>query len=445
MTQNFDLFVIGAGSGGVRAARIAAAKGLKVGIAEEYRVGGTCVIRGCVPKKLLVYAAEYAASFKDAAGFGWDMPAAQLDWPRLRDAVQREVTRLNGLYVNTLNANNVTIYPAHAKFIDARRIEINGEIISADKIIIATGAKPLVPDCPGAELGISSNEIFHLEKLPKRILIAGGGYIATEFAGIMHGLGVEVTQLYRGDLILKGWDLEMREMLQTTMQARGIKMHFKAVFDHIEKTDSGLTAHLTDGSIVETDIILHAIGRVANTDNLDLDKAGVTLGTSGAIQVNTDFATSQPHIYAVGDVTDTLQLTPVAIRQGHAVSHALLGEVAIETDIENVPSAVFSAPPLAAVGLTDVRAREAGHEIKIYSAHFRPMRNVLAGRDERTLCKLIVDAQTNKVLGAHMFGPDAPEIIQMAAIAIKMGATKADFDRTVAMHPTAAEEFVLLR
>jgi glutathione reductase (NADPH) len=444
MRNDFDLFVIGAGSGGVRAARIAAAKGMRVGIAEEYRVGGTCVIRGCVPKKLLVYAAEYSQSLADARGFGWDVALPHLNWPHLRDAVQAEVNRLNAVYTNTLNNNNVTILEGHARFLSANTLRVNEQDISADKIIISTGAKPAIPDCPGAELGISSNEIFHLETLPKRILIAGGGYIATEFAGIMNGLGVEVTQLYRGDLILKGWDVDLRTKLQATMQARGVIFYTKTVFDRIEKTDAGLLCHLSDSNTVETDVILHAIGRVPNIDNLNLEAAGVNLA-GNAIQVDSEFRTSQPHIYAVGDVIDKLQLTPVAIRQGHAVSHALLGEVPIETDLENVASAVFSSPPLASVGLTYEAAKVAGHIIRVYQAEFRPMRNILAKRNERTLCKLIVDAQSEKVLGVHMFGPDAPEIIQMAAISLKMGATKKDFDRTVAMHPTAAEEFVLMR
>jgi glutathione reductase (NADPH) len=444
MAISFDLFVIGAGSGGVRAARIAAAKGLRVGIAEEYRVGGTCVIRGCVPKKLLVYAAEYAQSFADARGFGWDVAHPQLNWPHLRDAVQAEVSRLNSAYTNTLNNNGVTIFEGHAHFISANTLRVGELEITANKFIIATGARPAIPDCPGAELGITSNEIFHLETLPNRVLIAGGGYIATEFAGILNGLGVAVTQLYRGDLILKGWDVDMRTKLQATMQARGVTFHTKAIFERIETTSEGLRCHLSDGKIIETDIVMHAIGRVPNIDNLDLIAAGVVL-TGNAIKVDAEFCTSQPHIYAVGDVIDKLQLTPVAIRQGHAVSHALLGEVAIETDLDNVPSAVFSSPPLASVGLTDEAAKLAGHDIRIYQAEFRPMRNILAKRDERTVCKLIVDAQSDKVLGVHMFGPDAPEIIQMAAIALKMGATKKDFDRTVAIHPTAAEEFVLMR
>jgi glutathione reductase (NADPH) len=444
MAISFDLFVIGAGSGGVRAARIAAAKGLRVGIAEEYRVGGTCVIRGCVPKKLLVYAAEYAQSFADARGFGWDVAHPQLNWPHLRDAVQAEVSRLNSAYTNTLNNNGVTIFEGHAHFISANTLRVGELEITANKFIIATGARPAIPDCPGAELGITSNEIFHLETLPNRVLIAGGGYIATEFAGILNGLGVAVTQLYRGDLILKGWDVDMRTKLQATMQARGVTFHTKAIFERIETTSEGLRCHLSDGKIIETDIVMHAIGRVPNIDNLDLIAAGVVL-TGNAIKVDAEFCTSQPHIYAVGDVIDKLQLTPVAIRQGHAVSHVLLGEVAIETDLDNVPSAVFSSPPLASVGLTDEAAKLAGHDIRIYQAEFRPMRNILAKRDERTVCKLIVDAQSDKVLGVHMFGPDAPEIIQMAAIALKMGATKKDFDRTVAIHPTAAEEFVLMR
>ncbi len=445
MARDFDLFVIGAGSGGVRAARIAAAKGLKVGIAEEYRVGGTCVIRGCVPKKLLVYAAEYAQHFADARGFGWALGATELDWAKLRDAVQAEVSRLNGLYINTLQSNGVQLFEGHARFVDAHTLEIAGHRLSADKIIIATGARPQLPDCPGAELGITSNEIFTLATLPKRILIAGGGYIAAEFASIMNGLGVAVTQLYRGDLMLRGWDTDMRKKLQAGMQARGVTLHLNAVFTSIERSENGLRAHLSDGTSIDTDVILYAIGRVPNIEGLNTVAAGVTLTSGNAIAVDSEFRTSQPHIYAVGDVIDKLQLTPVAIRQGHAVAHALLGDTEIETDITNVASAVFSLPPMAAVGMTDEAARAAGHEVRTFTADFRPMRNVLALRDERTLCKLVVDATTDRVLGVHMLGPDAAEIIQMAAIAVKMGATKKDFDRTVAMHPTAAEEFVLMK
>jgi glutathione reductase (NADPH) len=444
-TVDVDLFVIGAGSGGVRAARIAASHGAKVMVAEEYRVGGTCVIRGCVPKKLLIYGAHYHDELADAARYGWDVGQPAFHWPTLRDNVQAEVSRLNGLYMQTLEKHAVTLVQDRAVFVDAHTLDVGGKRVTAKHIMIATGARPVFPACPGAELGITSNEIFLLPALPKRVLIAGGGYIATEFAGILHGLGVEVTQLYRGQLILKGWDDECRALLQKTMVDKGVTFHLGAHFDHIDKTADGLRAHLSDGSVVETDLIVHAIGRKPNIEGLGLEKAGVTVSDNGAITVDDYYRTSQPHIYAVGDVTDQLQLTPVAIKQGHAVADALFNNELRLVDLADVPSAVFSQPSLAAVGLTDVAAEKAGHTIKVFKSEFRPMKYTISGRQERTLCKLVVDAQTDRVLGVHMLGPDAAEIIQMAGIAVKLGATKADFDRTIAVHPTAAEEFVLMR
>lgn len=442
---DYDLFVIGAGSGGVRAARIAATRGVRVAVAEEYRVGGTCVIRGCVPKKLLVYGSHYREELADAASYGWTISAPSFNWPTLRDNVQAEVSRLNGLYIQTLEKNDVTILPARAVFVDPHTLEVGGKHITAKHILIATGAAPVLPDCPGAELGITSNDIFHLPELPKRILIAGGGYIATEFAGIMHGLGVDVTQLYRGQLILKGWDEDCRKLLQKSMLEKGIKLRTQASFKSIEQTADCLLAHLTDGTMIETDVIVHAIGRKPNVQGLNLDLVHVATSPTGAIIVDGSYQTSQSHIYAVGDVVDQLQLTPVAIRQGHAVADRLFGGLLYEPDLVDVPSAVFSQPALAAVGLTEEAARAGGYQVKIFKSDFRPMKYTVAGRQERSLCKLVVDAATDRVLGVHMLGPEAPEIIQMAGIAVKMGATKADFDRTVAVHPSAAEEFVLMR
>jgi glutathione reductase (NADPH) len=442
---DYDLFVIGAGSGGVRAARIAAGHGAKVAVAESYRVGGTCVIRGCVPKKLLVYGAHFRDAFEDAAGFGWSLPAPTLDWPTLRQAVQTEVSRLNGLYIQTLEKAGVTILNGHATFVDPHTLAIDGEQIRAHHVLIATGGWPVLPDAPGAELGITSNEAFHLESLPQRILIAGGGYIATEFAGIFNGLGSQVTQLYRGETILKGWDMELRQRLQATMIDKGITLHTKAIFERIEQGANGLLAYLTDGSVVEADVIMHAIGRKPNVAGLGLEKAGVALTDSGAIAVTPASQTSQPHIYAVGDVTDRIQLTPVAIKEGHAVADTLFGGKPWQADHDLVPSAVFSQPPLASVGMTEEQARASGRPVRMFRSDFRPMQFTLAGRQERSLCKLIVDEASDKVLGAHMIGPDAPEIIQAVAIAVKMGATKAQFDQTVAVHPSAAEEFVLMR
>jgi glutathione reductase (NADPH) len=442
---DYDLFVIGAGSGGVRAARIAATHGATVAVAEEYRVGGTCVIRGCVPKKLLVYGAHFHDDFADAVHYGWDIAQPVFNWARLRDNVQAEVSRLNGLYSQTLAKHNVTVFQERAAFVDPHTLDVGGKRITSRNILIATGARPVQPDCPGAELGITSNEIFHLPHLPGRMLIAGGGYIATEFAGIMNGLGVKVTQLYRGQLILKGWDDECRALLQKTMQEKGIEFHLGAHFAKIEKTADGLQASLSDGSTLETDVIVHAIGRKPNVSGLNLEAAGVSLAADGAITVDNAYRTSQSHIYAVGDVTDQLQLTPVAIKQGHAVSDALFNDEIRMIDLIDVPSAVFSQPPLAAVGLTEAAAEKAGHAIKVFKSEFRPMKHTISGRQERSLCKLVVDAKTDRVLGVHMLGTDAPEIIQMAGIAVKLRATKADFDRTVAVHPTASEEFVLMK
>ncbi len=442
---DFDLFVIGAGSGGVRAARIAAGHGARVAVAEEYRVGGTCVIRGCVPKKLLVYGSHYHDELADAARYGWNIGSPVVDWAVLRDNVQAEVSRLNGLYIQTLEKSGAAILNARATFLDAHTLDVTGKRVTAKNILIATGAAPVFPDCPGAELGITSNEIFHLPDLPTSVLISGGGYIATEFAGILHGLGVQVTQLYRGQLILKGWDQDCRMLLQKSMLDKGIKIHTGAAFTSIEKTASGFRAHLTDGSTVETDLIVHAIGRKPNIASLGLEAAGVAVTESGAVQVNDHHQTSQAHIYAVGDVIDRLQLTPVAIKQGHAVADDLFGDILREVDLADVPSAVFSQPSLAAVGLTEEAARAAGHAVRIFKSDFRPMKYTVSGRQERSLCKLVVDAATDRVLGVHMVGAEAAEIIQMAGIALKLGATKADFDRTVAVHPSAAEEFVLMR
>ncbi len=445
MNFDYDLLVIGAGSGGVRAARIAAGHGARVGIAEEYRVGGTCVIRGCVPKKLLVYGSHYAEDMHDAAAYGWTIETPSFHWPRLRDNVQLEVSRLNAIYMQTLANAKVDLLSHRAEFIDAHSLRIGERTFTARYILIATGARPMFPDCPGAELGISSNEVFHLETLPKRMLIAGGGYIATEFAGIFNGLGVEVTQLYRGEILLKGWDMELRQKLHDAYVARGVHIHTSAVFERIEKLADGYRAYLSDGTLLDTDIILHAIGRRPNTDGLGLDKAGVATDAHGAVQVTAASQTSAPHIYAVGDVTNRVQLTPVAIKEGHAFADTVFGNMPWVADHTTVASAVFSQPAMASVGLSEDDARAAGFALKIFRSDFRPMKQALPGGAERSFCKLVVDADTDRILGAHMLGPEAPEIIQPLAIALKMGATKADFDRTVAVHPTAAEEFVLMR
>jgi len=442
---DYDLFVIGAGSGGVRAARIAAGHGARTAIAEEFRVGGTCVIRGCVPKKLLVYASAMHADMDDAAGFGWSVPPATLDWPILRDRVQAEVSRLNGLYIQTLERAGVTLLPSRAELGDAHTVRLDGRSVTARHILIATGGRPVLPDCPGADLGVTSNEIFQLPELPQRLLVAGGGYIATEFAGIFNGLGSAVTQLYRGKLILRGWDDELRQSLADIYAARGITIHTGAYFTRIERAGNALRAHLTDGTVHDADAILHAIGRVPNSAGMGLEAAGVALADNGAITVDDRSQTSQPHIFAVGDVTDRVQLTPVAIKEGHAVADSLFGGRPWRVNYDAIPSAVFSQPPLASVGLTEAAAGKVCEEVRVYKSDFKPMRNTLAGRAERAICKLVVDAATDRVLGAHMLGQDSPEIIQALAIAIKMGATKAQFDATMALHPSSAEEFVLMR
>ncbi len=442
---DYDLFVIGAGSGGVRAARIASGHGAKVAIAEEYRVGGTCVIRGCVPKKLLVYGAHFAEDLVDARRFGWQLSEKSFDWPTLRDNVLAEVDRLNGIYHETLKNNDVTLYSSRATFIDPHTLDVGGERITAKHILIATGAQPLVPTIPGAELGITSNEVFHLETLPKKLIIVGGGYIANEFAGIFHELGVNVTLVNRGDTILRSWDSALRDRLLTISMAKGLNFKFNAKIERLEKSGKCLRLNLQDDEPMEADLVIWAVGRNPNVDGLGLDAAGVELTEFGAIRVDADSLTSVPHIHAVGDVTDRIQLTPIAIREGHAFADSVFGSKPWRVDYNAVPSAVFSNPPLGSVGLTEAQARDTMGTIRVFTADFRPMRNVLAGRNERALYKLIVAEATDKVVGAHMIGPDAPEILQAVAIAIKAGLTKAQFDDTVALHPTMSEELVLMK
>jgi len=442
---DYDLFVIGAGSGGVRAARIAAGHGAKVAIAEEYRVGGTCVIRGCVPKKLLVYGAHFAEDLVDARRFGWTMAEKSFDWPTLRDNVLAEVDRLNGLYENTLNSHDVLVYSSHASFIDAHTLQVGDERITARHILIATGARPFVPSIPGAELGITSNDVFHLEHLPKSMVIAGGGFIANEFAGIFHEFGTHVTVVNRSDSILRGWEPALRDRLQTISLSKGLNYKFNTLFEHIEKTDNGLKIHYIGGSTQDTEALLWATGRIPNTEGLNLEAIGLETSLGGAIKVNDDSQTNVPHIYAVGDVTNRVQLTPVAIREGHAFADTVFGNKPWRVDYRCIPSAVFSNPPLGSVGLTEAEARNTFGTVRIFTSDFRPMKNVLSGRNERALYKLVVDASSDKVVGAHMIGPDAPEILQAVAIALKAGLTKAQFDDTVALHPTMSEELVLMR
>ena len=445
--SDFDLFVIGVGSGGVRAARIASGHGARVAVAEEHKVGGTCVIRGCVPKKLLVYGAHFAEDLDDAAMFGWDVPTKRFDWPVLRDNVLAEVGRLEGLYEQTLGNNGVQILHERAVLTGPNEVRLaSGKTVTADKILIATGARPFMPEIDGIEHAISSNEVFHLAKMPKRIVIAGGGYIANEFAGIFHQFGAHVTLVNRSDTILRGYDEQMRDRLLQISITKGIDFRFNSTFDRIEKRDDG-TIHLamTGCDDIEADAVLFATGRIPNVEGLGLDVVGVALGDRGEIKVDEHSRTSVASIFAVGDVTDRIQLTPIAIREGHAFADSQFGGEPWTVDYGSVPNAVFSHPPIAGVGMTESEARNTLGQIKTYQSDFRPMKNVLAGRNERSLYKLVVDAETDRVVGIHMIGPDAPEILQAAAIAVKAGLKKADFDATVALHPTMAEELVLMR
>ena len=443
--HDHDLFVIGAGSGGVRAARIASGHGARVAIAEEHRVGGTCVIRGCVPKKLLVYGSHFAEDLVDARRFGWTLGDRGFDWPTLRDNVLAEVDRINGAYTETLTSHGIHLHHTHANLIDAHTVRVGDRTVTADKILIATGARPLVPDLPGAEHGITSNEVFHLDHLPKSLVIAGGGYIANEFAGIFHELGIKVTLVNRGDTILRGYDEAMRDRLLQISMTKGIKFEFNCGFERVEKTDGGIRVVVKNGDPIDADMLLWAVGRRPNIENLGLEAAGVALDDKGAIAVDAGSRTNIDSIWAVGDVTDRIQLTPVAIREGHAFADSVFGGKPWTVDHSCVPSAVFSNPPIASVGMTEAQARNKLGTVKVFTSDFRPMRNVLAGRNERSLYKLVVDASTDVVVGAHMIGPDAPEILQALAIAVKAKLTKAAFDETVALHPTMAEELVLMR
>jgi glutathione reductase (NADPH) len=444
---DFDLFVIGAGSGGVRASRVAAAYGARVAIAEEYKVGGTCVIRGCVPKKLLVYGAHFAEDLEDAAMFGWDVPKKRFDWAVLRDNVLAEVGRLEGAYTETLTSHDVTIFHERATLTGPNSIKLaSGKAVSADKILIAAGARPVMPRIEGVEHAISSNEVFHLEKLPKRIVIVGGGYIANEFAGIFREFGTDVTLVNRSDVLLRHYDQQIVDRLIQISLRKGIDFKFNALIDSVERRDDGrLHISMTGCDDIEADQLLFATGRKPNTEGLGLEAAGVEVGEEGQVKVDEDNRSSVPSIFAVGDVTDRVQLTPVAIREGQAFADTFFGNKPRRVDYGCIPSAVFSHPPLAGVGLTEGAARNKLGAIKTYTSDFRAMKNVLAGRNERSLYKLVVDGGTDEIVGIHMIGPDAPEILQAAAIAVKAKLKKSDFDETVALHPTMAEELVLMR
>ena len=444
---DYDLFVIGAGSGGVRASRVAAAHGARVAVAEEYRVGGTCVIRGCVPKKLLVYGSHFAEELNDAAHYGWTVAGLSFDWAVLRDTVLRDVDRLNAAYTQTLENNHVERFLERATITGPHGVLLaSGREISAKVILVAVGAWPVVPEFPGAEHCITSNEVFHLETFPRRIVIQGAGYIALEFAGIFNALGSQVTVVNRSDQILRGYDESLRDRLLQITMARGIEYKFNCPLKLVEQQpDGSFMVTAGDREPFPADAVMIATGRNPKTDGLGLENAGIETGEKGEIPVDEYSRTSCPSIYAVGDVTDRVQLTPVAIREGQAFADTVFGGTPRTVDYSCIPSAVFSQPPLAGVGLTEGQARNKFGNVKVYTSDFRPMKNVFAQRAERGLYKLVVDANTDKILGIHLIGPEAPEILQAAAIAVKAGLTKADFDATVALHPSMAEELVLMR
>ena len=442
-----DLFVIGGGSGGVRAARIAATHGARVALAEEYRMGGTCVIRGCVPKKLLVYASRFAHEFEDAAGFGWSIAGAKFDWPILIANKDKEIARLEAAYRKNVGGAGVQVIDSRAIIEDPHTVRIvkNGAKLRAKYILIATGGHPSSMGVPGEELAISSNEAFDLKELPRRVVIQGGGYIGVEFACLFAALGSKVTLVHRGDEILRGFDDDLRAHLRMEMVARGIDIRLKDTIQKIEDHKTHRCAYLSDGAAIESDQTMLAVGRDPNTKNMGLEGVGVKLKPSGAIEVDETSRSNVPSIYAIGDVTDRVALTPVAIREGHALADTLFGNNPWHIDYANIPSAVFSDPEIGTVGLSETAAKAAGKTLDIYRTRFRPMKATLSGRDTAMLMKLVVEQKTEKVLGVHIAGEGAAEMIQLAAIAVKMGATKQDFDHTVALHPTAAEELVTLR
>ena len=447
MAYDFDLYVIGAGSGGVRAARFAAGFGAKVAVAESRYLGGTCVNVGCVPKKLLVYGAHFPEEFEQSSGFGWSLGEANFDWATLIANKDREINRLNSIYRNLLVNSGVTLHEAHAKIVGPNEVEVNGQRYSAKHILIATGGWPQIPDIPGHEHAIGSNEAFFLKELPKRVLVVGGGYIAVEFAGIFHGLGAETTLLYRGDLFLRGFDGAVRRHLQEELTKHGLDLQFNADIARIDKqADGSLKVTLKDGRVLEADCVFYATGRRPMLDNLGLENTGVQLTDKGFIKVDDLYQTTEPSILALGDVIGRVQLTPVALAEGMAVARRLFKpEQYRPVDYKMIPTAVFSLPNIGTVGLSEEEAREAGHDVVIYESRFRPMKLTLTQSQEKTLMKLVVDGKTDKVLGCHMVGPDAGEIVQGLAIALKAGATKRDFDDTIGVHPTAAEEFVTMR
>jgi glutathione reductase (NADPH) len=448
MAYDYDLFVIGAGSGGVRASRIAAGHGARVGICEDFRVGGTCVIRGCVPKKLLVYGSKFAHEFEDSAAYGWSGLQPAHSWATLRDNVQKEVDRLNGVYLRLLDGAGVKLHMGRGRLMDRHTIAIGEQTVTADKILVATGGHPVVPDIPGRQFAITSNEAFHLpDPLAKRITIVGAGYIAVEFAGIFNGLGSAVDLVLRRDVVLRGFDEECRVAVHEALKDSGIRLRTETQIARIDASDgkAPFTVTTTAGESLQTDVVMYATGRTPNTSGLGLEKVGVQLDKAGAIAVDEWSKSTAPNIWAVGDVTDRINLTPVAIMEGHCFADTEFGNKPRKADHRDVPSAVFCQPELANVGLTEEEAALRLGEIRVYTARFKPMKYTLSGRNQRTFMKLIVEAATDRVVGVHMVGDDAAELIQGLAVAVKAGATKAQFDATVGIHPTAGEEFVTMR
>ncbi len=442
---DYDLFVIGAGSGGVRAARIASSFGARVAITEDRYLGGTCVNVGCVPKKLLVYASHFSEDFENARGFGWQVGSTDFNWQQLINNKNTEIERLNDVYGKILDDAEVKLVEGHGTLVDKHTVAVDGKQFSAERILIATGGWPSIPDIPGKEYVISSNEVFFLDTLPEKIIIAGGGYIAVEFAGIFNGLGVDTTLLYRGPLFLRGFDHDVRKFLAEEMKKKGIKLKFETNIDSIEKTDNQLLATLTDGSTLAGDQVLYATGRKPKTEGMGIESLGINLDKDAAIVVNDQYQTNIPSVYAVGDVTNRVKLTPVALAEGMFLARHLYNNETIPVEYENIPTCVFSQPNIGTVGLTEEEARDNYEQIDIYKSSFTPMKHTLSGDDEKTFMKLIVDKITDRVIGVHMVGPEAGEIMQGIGIAMKAGASKADFDRTIGIHPTTAEEFVTMR
>nr|WP_232848843.1 glutathione-disulfide reductase [Amphritea pacifica] len=440
------MFVIGAGSGGVRAGRMAAAMGVRVGMAEDRYLGGTCVNVGCVPKKLFVYGSHFSEEFENAAGFGWTVGKSSFDWPTLRDNKTKEIERLNGIYRNMLVNSGVNLLDGRARIVGPNSVEVSGKEYSAERILIATGGWPYVPEFPGNEHVISSNEVFYLDQFPKRAIVVGGGYIAVEFAGIFAGLGAETSLIYRGDLFLRGFDQEVREFTAAEVAKKNISLRFNNNIEKIEKqADGSLLAHLTDGSTLEADTIMYATGRVPNVMDLGLENISVEQKSNGAIVVNDQFQTAEPSVYAIGDVIDRVQLTPVALAEGMALVRNLYAGKNQQVDYDLIATAVFCQPNIGTVGLSEEKSRELYDNVDVYKSTFRAMKHTISGSDEKTFMKMLVDRDSDKVLGVHMVGPDAGEIIQGIAVALKAGATKAVFDSTIGIHPTVAEEFVTMR